>query len=108
MHNSELYDFLIIWEPVDYVVFKILNFAKSWYIKLDTIEIKERIKALLNEISKSIYVKEQILTMLLLSAVAGESIFLLGPPRTAKSLVSRRLKLAFENARCFELFQDWL
>ena len=91
MHNSELYDFLIIWEPVDYVVFKILNFAKSWYIKLDTIEIKERIKALLNEISKSIYEKEQILTMLLLSAVAGESIFLLGPPRTAKSLVSRRL-----------------
>ncbi len=62
----------------------------------------EQIKMLLSLISEGIYEKEQIVAMALLSAVAGESIFLLGPPGTAKSLVSRRLKLAFKDAESFE------
>ncbi len=64
--------------------------------------INERIKTLLDIISEGIYEKEQIIAMSLLSAMAGESIFLLGPPGTAKSLVARRLKLAFKDARSFE------
>lgn len=62
----------------------------------------EQIKTLLKYISEGVYEKEQIMAMALLSAVAGESIFLLGPPGTAKSLVSRRLKLAFKDAESFE------
>ncbi len=64
--------------------------------------INERIKTLLEVISEGIYEKEQIIALSLLSAMAGESIFLLGPPGTAKSLVARRLKLAFKDARSFE------
>ena len=61
-----------------------------------------RIKELLKLLSKGVYEKEHIIAMALLSAIAGESIFLLGPPGTAKSLVARRLKLAFMDGRAFE------
>lgn len=53
-------------------------------------------------LSQGIFEKEHILAMALLSAIAGESIFLLGPPGTAKSLVARRLKMAFKDSRAFE------
>ena len=52
---------------------------------------------MLKAMSEGIYEKEHILAMTLLSAIAGESVFLLGPPGTAKSLVIRRLKLAFKD-----------
>ena len=61
-----------------------------------------QIKSLLKIISEGIYEKQHILAMSLLCAVAGESIFLLGPPGTAKSLVARRLKLIFREGKSFE------
>lgn len=63
---------------------------------------ESQIKALLKGLSEGVYEKEHIMAMALLSAVAGESVFLLGPPGTAKSLTARRLKLAFKDARAFE------
>ena len=60
------------------------------------------IKSLIKIISEGIYEKQHILAMSLLCAVAGESIFLLGPPGTAKSLVARRLKLIFRGGKSFE------
>lgn len=61
-----------------------------------------QIKSLLKALSQGVYEKEHIIAMALLSAIAGESIFLLGPPGTAKSLVARRLKLAFRDGKAFE------
>lgn len=65
-------------------------------------KVEAQIKTLLKELSQGIYEKEHILAMALLSAMAGESIFLLGPPGTAKSLVARRLKMAFKDSHAFE------
>ena len=64
--------------------------------------IKERIVALLHEVGKGIYEKDTELRLGMLAALAGESIILLGPPGTAKSMVARRLKDAFEGAVSFE------
>ena len=61
-----------------------------------------QIKSLLKIISEGIYEKQHILAMSLLSAIAGESIFLIGPPGTAKSLVARRLKMVFKGGSAFE------
>lgn len=65
-------------------------------------KVETQIKTLLKDLSQGIFEKEHILSMALLSAIAGESIFLLGPPGTAKSLVARRLKMAFKDSRAFE------
>lgn len=64
--------------------------------------MKERIQALLREMNKGIYEKETELSLSLLAALAGESIILLGPPGVAKSMVARRLKSAFKDAKSFE------
>lgn len=64
--------------------------------------MKERIQELLTTLNKGIYEKENEIALSLLAAVAGESIILLGPPGVAKSMVARRLKDAFKEARSFE------
>ena len=64
--------------------------------------LKPRIASLLHQLNERVFEKEHIVALALLSAVAGESIFLLGPPGVAKSMVGRRLKLAFRNASAFE------
>ena len=65
-------------------------------------DTRQHIILLLKYISEGIFEQENILAMSLLCAVAGESLFLLGPPGTAKSLVARRLKLVFKEAKSFE------
>ena len=61
--------------------------------------MKDRILSLLEAINKGIYEKETELSLSLLAALAGESVILLGPPGVAKSMVARRLKLAFDGAK---------
>ena len=64
--------------------------------------IRERIQKLLVAINQGIYEKDKELSLALLAALSGESIILLGPPGVAKSMVARRLKLAFQDAKSFE------
>lgn len=65
-------------------------------------KMKERIASLLKGMSEGIYEKDEIMALALLSSIAGESIFLLGLPGVAKSLIARRLKFAFKDGTAFE------
>lgn len=78
------------------------NIVSSHYSNKTTMNIQDRIVTLLSEIGKGLYEKEAELRLGLLAALAGESIILLGPPGVAKSMVARRLKEAFSDARSFE------
>lgn len=58
-------------------------------------EIKLQMKELIKLMSEGVWEKEDIFSLALLSSIAGESIFLLGPPGTGKSMIARRLKEVF-------------
>lgn len=64
--------------------------------------MKERIKDLLQAMNKGTLEREELVALTLLSAFAGESIFLLGLPGVGKSMVARRLKMAFSQGQSFE------
>ena len=65
-------------------------------------DIRAVIKNLIQEMSRGAYEREEVIALSLLSAFAGESIFLLGLPGVGKSMVARRLKSAFKDSTCFE------
>ena len=65
-------------------------------------EIRNRITAILSRMKHDTFERDEALALSLLSALAGESIFLLGLPGVGKSMIARRLKLAFDNATVFE------
>lgn len=65
-------------------------------------QMYQRTKQLLAALCTDLYEREQAVRLALLSTIAGESIFLLGPPGVGKSLIARRLKYAFQDGTSFE------
>lgn len=56
----------------------------------------DRIEKLLDVLGSGLYEKETVVKLGLLTALAGESMFMLGAPGCAKSMITRRIKEAFK------------
>lgn len=63
---------------------------------------REKVEYILNKLYEGMYEREDAIRLSLLTSMAGESIFLLGPPGVAKSLIARRMKYVFKDAKNFE------
>ena len=62
----------------------------------ETTKHHDRIATLKNALSEGLYEKDAALRLALLAAIAGESIFFLGAPGCAKSMLARRIAKAFK------------
>lgn len=68
--------------------------------------IKERINEILHSLNENLFEREEAIKLALLSTLAGESIFLLGQPGVAKSLIARRIKEIFKDGDSFEYLMN--
>lgn len=62
----------------------------------------QRIQRLIAQLGSGLHEKEELIRLTLLAAIAGQNVFLYGPPGVAKSMVARRIAKAFRDSRSFE------
>lgn len=65
-------------------------------------ELATRLRRLVDGLLSGLVERDVAVRLALLAAVAGEHLLLIGPPGTAKSLIARRLHLAFADSTYFE------
>ncbi|MEF9985193.1 MAG: AAA family ATPase [Malacoplasma sp.] len=75
-------------------------------LKNDAEHIRMIANNLITKLSKDLVEREEVLRLSFLCAMSGESIFMLGPPGIAKSLVSRKIQSVFRNAKSFEVLMN--
>lgn len=68
--------------------------------------MKERINQILHSLNENLFEREETIQLTLLTTIAGESIFLLGLPGVAKSLIARRIKEIFRDGNSFEYLMN--
>ena len=69
--------------------------AKQWG------DMYDRMNRLIAALSTGLHEREEAVRLGLLASMAGESVFLLGPPGVGKSLIARRLQMVFADAKSF-------
>lgn len=62
----------------------------------------EKLRGLRERLGEGLVERDVAVRLALLAALAGEHLLVVGPPGTAKSMIARRLGLAFEGATFFE------
>ena len=64
--------------------------------------LTDRVRNIRDSLTTGLVERDMAIRLALLAALSGEHLLLIGPPGTAKSLVARRLRLAFADAAYFE------
>lgn len=75
-------------------------------VKQEAEETRKQVTFLVNKMAADLVEREEVLKLSFLCAMAGESIFMLGPPGIAKSLVARKVTDIFKNAVSFEVLMN--